>query len=247
MRALPASLSLIAGSLAWTLALAFSDPAPTAAGLVAAVVTMWVWSVASITGMIVSRSRWARNLGLAVVATHGLWAATRAVDAWWWVGLAVSTVAAAALTGPWLKGAVRSLPAAAGPPARSVLLPLVITGVPLAVGLTSDHATTTAVVAIVCLTTAYWFIRTLPGAIAIVRVILPLVLLAATFWLGRWQSVVAALVATGAISVLAWHSSVLLSVSPLIERGTVVPIPPELAPKDVLDAAGIDDHGRPRP
>ncbi len=49
-----------------------------------------------------------------------------------------------------------------------------------------------------------------------------------------------------AVAAMSWHSSVKASYHPPREVGTTFPIPPELAPPEVLDAADIDDSGRPR-
>jgi hypothetical protein len=48
------------------------------------------------------------------------------------------------------------------------------------------------------------------------------------------------------VGILAWDRSVKTSYHPPREVGTTFPIPPELAPEEVLDAAEIDDKGRRR-
>ena len=48
----------------------------------------------------------------------------------------------------------------------------------------------------------------------------------------------------GAITYLAWTKPARIAVQPLVERGRPVPIPPELTPTEILDAAGLDDRGR---
>jgi hypothetical protein len=54
-----------------------------------------------------------------------------------------------------------------------------------------------------------------------------------------------AVVAVGiAITAAAWRREVALAVRPLAVAGGV-PIPPELAPPEILRAAGYDDRGRP--
>src|SRR5690606_13229207 len=73
----------------------------------------------------------------------------------------------------------------------------------------------------------------------------PLLAVALAVTLGFPAGIVAAAYGV-AIGAIAWHSSVRTSLHPLVESGTRVPIPPELAPKEVLDAADIDDRGRPR-
>jgi hypothetical protein len=46
------------------------------------------------------------------------------------------------------------------------------------------------------------------------------------------------------VAALAWDSSVRTAFHPPREAGSAYPIPPELAPKEILDEAGIDDRGR---
>ena len=63
------------------------------------------------------------------------------------------------------------------------------------------------------------------------------------------QPLLPAVVGAGAgvaIAMLAWHPSVKTAFHPPREIGTPHPIPPELAPTQVLDAADIDERGRPR-
>lgn len=50
-----------------------------------------------------------------------------------------------------------------------------------------------------------------------------------------------------AASWLAWTKASRLAARPLIERGRTIPIPPELAPAEVLGAAGLDRQGRRQP
>jgi hypothetical protein len=68
---------------------------------------------------------------------------------------------------------------------------------------------------------------------------------ASTPWLGPVAGVVASALAV-AVAALTWHPSVKASYHPPREVGTTFPIPPELAPREVLDAAEVDDSGRPR-
>ena len=44
----------------------------------------------------------------------------------------------------------------------------------------------------------------------------------------------------------AWHPSLKVAFDPPTESGSTYAIPPELAPQDILDAAQIDDHGKPQ-
>jgi hypothetical protein len=73
----------------------------------------------------------------------------------------------------------------------------------------------------------------------------PIVLAVAAIFEGLPVGAFIAATAAG-VAALAWTVDARIAVHPLAEPGTTVPIPPELAPRDVLDAAGIDDRGRRR-
>ena len=45
-------------------------------------------------------------------------------------------------------------------------------------------------------------------------------------------------------AVLAWHPSVKTAYHPPREAGSTFPIPPELTPRQILDSADLDEHGR---
>lgn len=235
---------LLAATGAWTAVMAAGLDAHSDVALVLMAISLWVATVVAVAGMLVARARWARRLGLAVTASHGVIALLVAPDLWWGVAAIMSAVIAVGIGGPWLDGLVRDRAAASGPPARAVLLPLVLIGVPFALGVSRGDGATAVIVGLSALGTAYWFIRTLPGALLSVRVLWPAVGLIGAVPLG-WPAGVTAATAGVAVAALAWDSSVRNAVHPLVEQGTVVRIPPELAPKDVLDAAELDDRGRP--
>ncbi len=60
-----------------------------------------------------------------------------------------------------------------------------------------------------------------------------------------WPPGSLAAIAGVAVVIAAWHPAVKASYHPPVEAGTSFPIPPELAPGEILDAAEIDDSGRP--
>jgi hypothetical protein len=92
---------------------------------------------------------------------------------------------------------------------------------------------------------ALWFARVFPGGLLAIRVLWPILSigLAFTQWLAP---AIVSLFGGISIAILAWHPSVAVAFHPPRERGTVYPIPPELAPRDVLDSANLDEQGRPR-
>lgn len=240
-----ASLLLVAATGTWTTILGRAATGLSGAAVVLTAVALWTATVAAVAGMLVARSRWARRLALGVTGGHGVIALLPAPDAWW-AGAAVLTCGAAiAVGGPWLNGLIRQRPAAEGPPTRSVLIPLVLVAVAFVIGVLGGGGTAGATVGFSALVTAFWFVRTLPGALVAVRIVWPALALGLALPAGILVGPTA-LVGAVAVATLAWHESVRNSVHPLVERGSLVPIPPELAPRDVLDAADIDDRGRRR-
>lgn len=244
-RAAGISVGLLLSTALWTIVLATAPLDRSSLAIVLIAVSLWTVTVVSLTGMLVARARWARRLGLAVTAGQGGVALLTPPAVWWGAGLVVSAVVAVALGGPWLDGIIRGRPSASGPPARAVLIPLVLLGVPYLLGLTGANRVPALIVAATALIGAFWFIRTLPAALLLVRVLWPGLTLALAWPMGWPPGVTAAGVAL-AVGVMAWHPTVRNAVHPLVEQGSRVPIPPELAPREVLDAADIDDRGRTR-
>jgi hypothetical protein len=63
-------------------------------------------------------------------------------------------------------------------------------------------------------------------------------------FLGLLPGVAAVLVAV-IVAAFSWRPEVKASYHPPREVGSTFPIPPEMTPPDVLDAAHVDDKGRP--
>lgn len=241
-----AAVGLILATAAWTVALGRGltvDYSGTSVVLMA--VSLWLTTVVSVTGMLVARARWARRLGLAVAGGHGIVALLTPVDPGWGVAAILTAIAAVTIGGPWLDGVVRGRPSASGPPGRVVLVALILLGAPFALGAVGSAGWAAVGLAVAAVVSAYWFTRNLPGALLVVRALWPLLALGLALPLGVPSGVVAAALGVG-VAALAWHSSVATAIHPLVEPGSPVPIPPELASREVLDAADIDDRGRPR-
>jgi hypothetical protein len=163
------------------------------------------------------------------------------------VGLTLTSLAAVLLFLPVVTRNIRKLPSAAGPPPKATLVPIVLLAVPFALGITSMGEThpLAILVALAALVAAFWYARVLPGGLLAVRILWPLLALAAAWPLGIFAGGVVVLAAV-ATAVLAWSRDVGVAFHPLHEPGTAVPIPPELTPPDVLEAAQLDDRGRPK-
>jgi hypothetical protein len=173
-------------------------------------------------------------------------AVARPVDVMWVIALSATTVAAIAQLTPPLRGAVRRLPAASGVPARAVLVPLLLIGFPFPLGLAAwdSPSPATMVVGLSAPVAALWFARVFPGGLFAVRIVWPVLAVGLAF--AQWLSpAIVSFCGGAAVVALAWHPSVSIAFHPPRERGTVYPIPPELAPREVLDSADLDERGRP--
>lgn len=239
------SMALIVSTALWTVQLAVGASGHSGVSIVLMALSLWGATVVALTGMLVARARWARRLGLAVAAAHGVVAVITSPGFWWWTALTATAATAVSIAGPWLDGIVRGRPSASGPPPRVVLIALVVLGLPFGLGVTAADDLVGTIVGLSALVAGFWFVRTLPGALVAVRIIWPAIAIGLAYPMG-WPASAVAVFAGIAVGVLAWHPTVRNSVHPLVESGSRVPIPPELAPRDVLDAADIDDRGRPR-
>jgi hypothetical protein len=240
------AISLLS-ALVWTAALAAAPGtlAPTSVLLIAT--GLIATATVGMVGLTVTGARWAHRTSLAAVGAMLALALARPIDSWWATGLALTLVAGVALLSPSVTHEIRRLPAAAGPPDRAVLIPLLLIGLPFLLGLAAGEreATGSLVVGLGAPLAALWYTRVFPGGLVVIRVAWP----ALAVGLAPIQPLLPAAIGAGAgvaVAVLAWHPSVKTAFHPPREVGTVHPIPPELAPPQVLDAADIDERGRPR-
>jgi hypothetical protein len=242
-----ASATPLIASVLWVAAL-LAEPGALAAGSVLLIgVTLLALSSVAVVGMVLSGGRWARLTAFEVVACCATVAVIRPIDLMWVVALAATAVALAALFSGSVVSSIRRLPAAAGPPERAVVVPLALLSFPFVVGLAAweDPTPATLVVGLTAPVAALWFARVLPGGLLGVRAVWPTMAVGLALIQDPAPAVASAL--TGAlIAALAWGRSVKVAFHPPRETGTSFPIPPELAPREVLDAARLDEKGRPR-
>jgi hypothetical protein len=93
--------------------------------------------------------------------------------------------------------------------------------------------------------TAGLYAKAAPGALWAVRLVFPVATVAAAVATGMPRGL--AWVAIGAgIGAFGWTKEARVAVRPLVEQGRAVPMLPEMVPPDILDAAGLDERGRPR-
>lgn len=239
-----ASTTLLA-ALVWTVAVVVDrgpfDPAPALLVGIGLIATATVASV----GMIVVGGRWAHRLGVGALGATLVVALVREIDVLWVAGIVTTALGFVAMFSPTLTDTIRQLPSASGPPPRAVAPALLLVAAPVILGFAGQDATPWALVVIGLTAPLVGFLysRVFPGGLLAVRLLWPLLALALTPLLGWVAGVVTAALAL-TLALLAWHPSVKASYHPPREVGTTFPIPPELAPKEILDAADIDDRGR---
>ncbi len=206
-----------------------------------------VVSIAAAGGMVVSRGRWARNLGWLVVAAELGLAATMDLDAWGWASLAATLVTVILLAGPWLTGFLRQLPSADAPPVVAIALALGLLMAPgvmaaaVPAGLEPIHWIAAGLAAI-C---AWSYSRAHLLGLWAARILVPALLLASAAFAapaGRGLLIVGGLTVLG----LAWSKPAWQAVRQLVPTVPGVAVPPELVPNEVLAAAGYDERGRRR-
>ena len=234
-------------ALLWVAAL-LVEPGPFVAGSILMIgVGLLATSSVAVVGMVLTGGRWARRAALTVVGLTGGVAVARPLDPVWVVATGGTAVAAASMFSGAVTRGIRQLPAAAGPPERAVLVPMALLVVPFLLGLASwDVASApTLIVALTAPFAALWYTRVLPGGLLAVRALWPLLAIG----LAVTQTAVpgaVSLLSGVTVALMSWHPSVKVAFHPPRERGTAYAIPPELAPREILDAANLDERGRPR-
>jgi len=246
----PLAVSILLGvaSISGIVGLALdSDPFSDQSALMISI-GLGLLTLATVSGVLLARSRWSRWMSLVVSALWFASAVAPPLDGATAVTIAASVAAASIAAGPWLGRWLRHLPATSAPPPAAVVLLLMLIATPATIGFTQAGDTPEPIAWAI----AGWSVLL---AFGLARAFAP------ALWLGRLGhapvSVVAglilgpatavALLAKAAVETLIlWRRDLHLAVSPLVpERGTAVPIPPELVDPDFLRAAGLDDSGRP--
>lgn len=238
------SAAPIVAALAWTVALVVNpDPFDRVSVLLIGIGLLGMGAVA-VTGMVLAGGRWAWRLGAATVSASLVIAVMRPIDIVWGFALLVSALSATALYLPGVTDRIRKLPAATGPPVRAVLLPLVLLSVPFVLGVMAlSNSVATLAIGVAAPLTAFAYTRVLPGGLFVARFVWPALAIGLAPLMGL--PVAVASVALGLlVGLLAWDKSVKTAFHPPLEQGSSFPIPPELAPGEILDAAQIDDKGR---
>ncbi len=246
-RAIAASAVLLSATLVWGgLVLVGRGPWTTDAAAVMAAGLLVLVSIA-IVGMLVGASRWGRVLGLVTAAAGPAIAVAVPIDPVWIAGLALSAAAIYGLAGNATLGAIRTLPAADGPTPRVVAFTLALAAIPTLVASASPGGLDGGewVMIVAGAVTAAVYAKATAGAVWAVRVLFPVVTVAAAVITGMPTGLLWLVVGVG-VGAFGWTKEARVAVRPLVEQGRAVPMFPEMVPSDILDAAGLDERGRPR-
>lgn len=236
--------SALGAVLCWTAVIALgADLSPTSVLLVG--ISMIVAATVAVVGILVTSGRWSLRLALIALAMGVTAGSSAPIDILWVVALVLTVTAVAVLLSPAV--VIRKLPSATGPPTKAVLLPLVLLASPFGYGMAAEGSEPWAVLVggITALVAAFMYARVIPGGLLAVRVVWPSLALGLAFALETSAALVSAALAA-IVAYLGWSSGAKTAFHPPRQAGTTYPIPPELSPTEILDAANIDEHGRPR-
>lgn len=231
-------------SLTWAGALTLSPQpwTPITAGVMAA--GLLVTAAVAVTLVVVQSSPVGYRISWGLLAVEALIASLQPISGVWWTGVLLIAATGALLTDSTLGGWIRQQPPPTPVPASSLALCLtLLAGGPVtALASPSTDLTWLPLLTFCAWLVLLWYVQRWPGRELAPRLASPLLGVGGLLLPGHtgWIWVAAMLLA----AVLAWTAGSRLAVRPLVERGHPVPIPPELAPADVLHTAGIDDKGR---
>jgi len=207
-----------------------------------------VVTLVTVAGILLARGRWARHLATVVAGTWIVVGAVVDTSA----GFAVIGIAAAALaaaTGPWLGRWLRHLPRADGAPAAAViaLLALVLTPPAMALAAPGGVAAPAWGFAAWSVVLALALARMVPGSLTGGRLVHPAAAIATAVAVGL-PAAVPALASGVLVAAMCWRRDVTVAVAPIVPGpNRVLRLLPELAPPEVLEAAGADPSGRRHP
>ncbi|MDH3259723.1 MAG: hypothetical protein OEM81_13065 [Acidimicrobiia bacterium] len=240
--------AIVLASAGWAFVLVFgSGPlADSAAALLAA--DLLILGTVIAMGVALGRGRWTRRASSILLGGQAVVGVFFEMDGWWIGAVLLTAVGIAAVAGPWLDSWLRRVPRTNGPPPTAVIMNLGLVGLPTLVAATASGGVPVGgwMLSGFALTAAWAYSQAWLPALWAVRISLPVLGVAAAAGLA-WPGALMLGLGVSALTVLAWSPDVrqaTLSQAPT--RGNLIPIPPELAPPQVLEAAGLDDRGRPR-
>ncbi|MEX1005086.1 MAG: hypothetical protein WD990_09390 [Acidimicrobiia bacterium] len=237
--------ALLVSSLAAALVLTGADATwNDGSGAMTAAGHLMLTSIA-IVGALIGAARWARWMGVGLAGILAVPAILQPITAWWVVMVGSAGIALAGLIGPGLRAVVRQRPPAGAPPVKATALVLGLLSAPIVVGAVQPDGVTMADWALVATSVllAVWYTRAHDAALWGVRFGVP-VLAAFAALAVSWPTALLPAGGFVVLSRLAWSTDARIAVIPLASPGRSVPIPAELTPDEIRDAAGIDSRGR---
>jgi hypothetical protein len=243
-RTIASTMLLAATTISWSLLIAVEGPwAADAAALIGA--SLVSLAAIAITGVLVASSRWGRWLSVGVAAVGPLLGVAVPIDVWWIVNLIGSAISITAFAGTVTSGVVRKLPRADGPTPRVVAFTLGLASTPLLVGVVSPDGLNAPewMMAGTSALAALTYSKAIDYSLLGVRILYPIISLMAAAIAGWPRGIMWFLIGV-AVTAVAWHRDIRLAVHPLADRGHAVSMLPEMVPGDILEAAGLDEHGR---
>ena len=221
---------VVASSIGWALAVVFLPSSLDGGSAALLGVDMLAVATVVVGGLLVSRSSWARRLGLALATFQLLGLAVLPVGWLTVVAAGLSIAAAVCLGGPWLRSWVRDTSRVTSPPWVAAMLALGLLVEPGLLALAAREGLTSGVLALalLCFGLSWAYAKAIGWVIWVIRFgLVPLTALAVF----RAPTMTAAFIVlySSAIAALAWTTPARLAASPPRPRpGTVVPIPPDL-------------------
>lgn len=199
----------------------------------------------AVVGALVGAARWSVGVAVGLTGIVGVIAVLHPVGSAWVVMVISGAAALTGLAGTGLRAVVRQRPAADAPPPKAAALALGMLTPPLTVSLVQPDGVNSTDWALVALALVVGVVYTRAGsrAVWVTRVGLPLLTLAVPFVV-PFPGLLLPFAAFGLLTGLSWTADARLAAVPLANPGKRVPIPAELAPGEILDAAGLDDRGR---
>ncbi|MDR9452130.1 MAG: hypothetical protein RI637_13050 [Acidimicrobiia bacterium] len=240
--------TVVLASLAWALVLAFGSGPFTGSSAALLAGDLLVVGTVIAVGIVLSRGRWTRRAALVSLGGQAAIGVVFEVDGWWIAAVMLNALAIGSVSGPWLAGWLRRLPRADGPPPRAVILSLGLIALPALVAVTAPEGVPAGgwVLSAFSLIAAWTYSQAWLPALWAARVGLPVFGIVAVAGLPS-TGILALGLAVVTLTALAWSPEVLrATMTPAPAPIDLIPIPPELTPPEILEAAGLDDRGRPR-
>lgn len=199
----------------------------------------------TVVGALVGAARWSVGVGVGLTAMLSVVAVLHPIGPAWIVMVVTGAIALTGLVGTGLRAVVRQRPPADAPPPKATALALGMLTPPLTIGAVQPEGVDLADWVVVILAVVVGVVYTRAGSRAVwaSRIGLPLLTVAVLFAV-PFPGALLPFVVFGALSALSWTADARLAAVPLATPGKRVPIPAELAPGEILDAAGLDDRGR---